>query len=123
MNIAGVNTDYKIVGFDETIGQIQIKYDVIPYTIPLDLHPDDEGNLLEGEQLDIWIRNACPIGYVLRENTFKSGIKNLDAIRSLVVKIEEPDDITTNNLRDIPPTSPEEIEEIINIIKNDSTVR
>lgn len=91
MNIAGVSTDYKIVSFDESIGQIQVKYDVIPYNVPLDLHPDEEGNLLEGEQLDIWIRNACPIGYVLRENAFKSGIKNLDAIRSLVVKTEEPE--------------------------------
>lgn len=90
MEIAGVKTDYKIVGFDESIGQIQVKYDVIPYNIPLDLHPDEDGHLLEGEELDRWIRNACPIGYVLRENIFKNGIKNLDAIRSLVVEIEQP---------------------------------
>lgn len=123
MEIAGVNTDYKIIGFDETIGQIHVKYDVIPYMVPLDLHPDEDGNLLEGEELDHWIRTACPIGYVLRENVFKSGIKNLDTIRSLVVKTEEPDNIATNDLRDIPPTTPEEIEELINIIKNDSTSR
>lgn len=107
MEIAGVSTDYKIVGFDELIGQIHVKFDVIPYIVPLDLHPDENGNLLEGEALDYWIRNACPIGYVLRENIFKNGIKNLDSIRSLVVEIERP---AEEIVEEFPDVLPEDVE-------------
>lgn len=112
-----ISTDYKIVGFDETIGQLQIKYDVIPYLVPLDLHPDEEGHLLEGEPLDRFIRGACPIGFVIRQRLFEQGIKNIDSIKALVQSAPEE----TPSTQEEPQLSSDEIDQLINSIKTDNT--
>lgn len=113
-----ISTDYKIVAFDETIGQLQIKFDVIPYLIPLDLHPDEDGHLLEGEQLDQFIRGACPIGYVIRQRIFNEGIKNLDSIKALVQPLPEE---TSSSSEEQSLLSAEEIDQLINSIKSNNT--
>lgn len=115
--MSDISTDYKIVAFDEVIGQLQIKYDVIPYLVPLDLHPDETGHLPEGEQLDQFIRGACPIGFVIRQRIFNEGIKNIDSIKALVQPLPEE----TPSIQEEPQLSSDEIDQLINSIKTDNT--
>ncbi len=117
--MSDISTDYKIVAFDEVIGQLQIKYDVIPYLVPLDLHPDETGHLLEGEQLDQFIRGACPIGFVIRQRIFNEGIKNIDSIKALVQPL--PEETPEVSPTQEPQLSSDEIDQLINSIKTDNT--
>ncbi len=117
--MSDISTDYKIVAFDEVIGQLQIKYDVIPYLVPLDLHPDETGHLLEGEQLDQFIRGACPIGFVIRQRIFNEGIKNIDSIKALVQPL--PEEAPEVSPTQEPQLSSDEIDQLINSIKTDNT--
>lgn len=97
-------TNYKIIGFDESIAQIIVKYDLVDYAIPLDLHPDENGYFLEGEELDRWIRNACPTGFITRKKVLENGIKNIDSIRSLVQPLEN--ESNTSSQPSVSPSAP-----------------
>ena len=79
-----VSTDYKIVGFDQARGQISVKFDELPYTIPVDLHTNEQGLYPEGEALNQHIRSFCPIGNIQREKTLSQGVINSNNIAELV---------------------------------------
>lgn len=112
-----ISTNYKIVKFDEVIGQILVKFDEAEHLIPVDLHPNEQGHLLEGEALDQYIRGFCPLEHITRKNVFANGIKNLDSIRALVQPLpEEPKVIET--VEDVNPAiHPDEIQKLIEQIK------
>jgi hypothetical protein len=61
-----ISTDYKIIGFDPTRGQILVKFDLLPYNIPFDLHLTPERLYPEGDVLDRYIRGVCPTAHVQR---------------------------------------------------------
>lgn len=115
-------TNYKIIGFNEAIAQILVKFDLVDHAIPLDLHPDENGMFLEGEELDRWIRGACPTGFIVRKQLIQSGIKNIDSIRALV-QPPEPEPVNTD-AQDVPAnpvqeqTTPVELnpDEILSIV-------
>lgn len=110
-----ISTNYKIVNFNEQHGQLTIKYDVVDHFIHLDLHPDENGLLPEGEELDIYIRGACPTGFVYRKNLFENGVKNLDAIRSLVEPM--PEEPSQNSGVNNTMLLTEDVQELIDLIK------
>lgn len=113
-----ISTNYKIVKFDEVIGQILVKYDEVDHLVPLDLHPNEEGHLLEGVELDAYIRSFCPIEHIARKNTFANGIKNLDAIRNLVQSSPEFETQTIAETRQYDSVlPPNDIQALIDNIK------
>lgn len=110
-----ISTNYKIVKFDETIGQILVKFDEVSHLIPIDLHPNENGHLLEGDELDNYIRGFFPFEHVSRLNTLKDGVKNLDSIRNLVQpmpELEPQPEIPTNTT-----VASDDIQELIASIK------
>ena len=86
-----ISTDYKIIGFDTSIGQLTIQFDCVNYPVLLDLHLDENGHYPEGEYLDSYIRSICPIGVVERAQKISEGVPNANNILSLVqlVQVEE----------------------------------
>lgn len=112
-----ISTNYKIVKFDEVIGQILVKFDEAEHLIPVDLHPNEEGHLLEGEVLDQYIRGFCPTEHIARKNTFANGIKNLDSIRALVQPLPEVPAVAQTVQGDGPILQPDEIQKLIESIK------
>lgn len=116
-----ISTDYKIVFFNEQSAQILVKFDEVPYLIPLDLHVNEHGEYPEGDVLDNFIRSVCPFGEILRMRQIQSGIKNADSIKKLVVDDDSVKHLLPNyaipdpNMdigQGIPPT-PEEIEALM----------
>ena len=79
-----VSTDYKIVGFEKSRGQLSIKFDELSYPIPVDLHLNEQGLYPEGEVLDTYIRGMCPVTSISREKTIAKGIINESKIAALV---------------------------------------
>lgn len=79
-----ISTDYKIIGFDTSIGQLTIQFDCVNYPVLLDLHLDENGYYPEGKALDTYIRTICPIGVVERVQKISEGVPNVNNILSLV---------------------------------------
>lgn len=79
-----ISTDYKIIGFNTSIGQLTIQFDCVNYPVLLDLYLDEDGQYPEGEVLDNYIRTICPVGVVEREQKISEGISNEKNILSLV---------------------------------------
>jgi hypothetical protein len=78
------NNNYKITAFDESKGQLTIQFEALDHPIVLDLHLNENGHYPEGEVLDKFIRDICPIGHVNRLIAIRGGVPNTAAIKSLV---------------------------------------
>jgi hypothetical protein len=105
-----ISTDYKIIGFNANRGQILVKFDVLPHTIPLDLHLTPEGLYPEGDVLDRYIRGVCPTAHVQRHETISKGVLNADVIASLVQEL--PSDPVDESKRLEPEIDINELAEI-----------
>lgn len=79
--------EYKIIAFDETIGQITVEYgEGIVFALDL---PIENGAYPVGEALDALIKQFLPTWVVERKQSIASGVRNIDGIKSLVVVKEE----------------------------------
>ena len=107
-------TDYDIIGFDETVGQIQVHFKILNYPILVDLHPDETGHYPEGEVLDAFIRGLCPTGHYIRSQAIAAGIPNASKIAALVVPSTLPKPQTV----EAPTIQQKEVEDLINMIKS-----
>ena len=79
--------EYKIIAFDETIGQITVEHgEGIVFALDL---PIENGAYPVGDELDVLIKQFLPTWVVERKQSIASGIRNIDGIKSLVVAKEE----------------------------------
>ena len=87
--------EYKIIAFDETIGQITVEYgEGIVFALDL---PIENGAYPVGEALDALIKQFLPTWVVERKQSIASGIRNIDGIKSLVVaKEQQPTETQTD---------------------------
>jgi hypothetical protein len=85
-----VSTDYIITSFNDSKGQITVKYNELSYQLPIDL-PVIDGLYPEGETLDTLIRNRCPVTTIAQEKELnRRRIPNSKAIASLVQELPPP---------------------------------
>lgn len=78
--------EYKIIAFDETIGQITVEYgEGIVFALDL---PIENGAYPEGEALDVLIKQFLPTWVVERKQAIASGISNAESIKAVVVPKE-----------------------------------
>jgi len=85
-----VSTDYIITAFNDSKGQITVKYNELSYQLPIDL-PIIDGLYPEGDALDTLIRNRCPITTIAQEKELNQRrIPNSKTIASLVQKLPPP---------------------------------
>ena len=85
------NNNYTITSFNESQGQLTIKFECLDQPIILDLHLNENGHYPEGEVLDKFIRDIYPMGHVNRINAIRGGIPNVDSIKSLVQSEDIPE--------------------------------
>ena len=73
---------YKIIEFNETIGQIKILVEEFGI-IPINLHPDDNDCYPTGQELDNYIRGFIPVHELERLEKVKI-VSNSAEIQSLI---------------------------------------
>lgn len=81
-------TTYTIIKFDESAGQIVVRFDASMAPVAIDL-PVENGLYPTGEALDTYIKGFIPTWHIERINTVKAGIANAADIAALVTPEEE----------------------------------
>lgn len=80
--------NYKIIGFDESVGVLIIQFDPTMAPLTVDVPLDENGHYIVGEALDAHIQGFIPVWHLERVARIASGIPNVDTIKALV---EEPE--------------------------------
>ena len=80
--------EQKIISFDEENCQVVLLVDGLP-PYAVDLPIDENGNTLEGAELDRYLQGFYPYQHFERKNNLKNGVKNADAVRSRVTVVPE----------------------------------
>lgn len=76
-------SNYKIISFNETTGQLTIEYAVGMSPIAVDV-PIVNGLYITGAELDSYIQGFIPFEYLDRQSKLNAGIANANEIKVLV---------------------------------------
>ena len=81
------NKIYKIVSFDENLGQIVISVEGYNSLISIDLPLDDFNNVPIGNDLHLYINGFIPFNWIERNKKLKNPILNAEEIKKLIEPI------------------------------------
>lgn len=109
------DVSYKIVRFDETNGQLTLKYRDM-YTV-VDLPIDINGNVPSGDALRDYLRGFVPTWHYDRLELFANGINNADEIRNLVESDDVPENVIDESYLEVPyvPTDFSIVDEMLRL--------
>lgn len=79
--------DYKIIGFNERLGQIGVMCEHRTFCVDL---PIKDGAFPVGEELDKLIQDFIPVWAFERDRLLANGVSNADEIHALVEQPNEP---------------------------------
>jgi hypothetical protein len=82
--------DYKIIKFDQSTGNIVVRYSEEFSPMGIDV-PIKDNKYIVGEELDTFIKGFIPVNHMNRLSLIKSGISNAQEIQSLVE--QEPEKV------------------------------
>lgn len=89
--------NYIIRAFDEKVGQILVEVTCVEHndvqTFAVDLPIKDDNTYPVGNELDALIRSMVPTWHFDRMEKTSVGIRNVDAIKALVVPYPEPEPV------------------------------
>lgn len=76
--------NYKIIGFDKTIGSIVVSFDEKMAPLAIDVPLNEEGLYITGEELDTYIKGFIPTWHLDRVAKISAGVANENEIEALV---------------------------------------
>lgn len=95
--------EYSIIGLNKDTAEISVKvmgYPVINIALPI----DENGNVPEGADLDLYINGFIPHAYLERKEKLKTPIANIESIIPLLSVDEDEQQTTNNNVIKAEPT-------------------